>query len=243
VTSAGPEEGKTTISANLAVLMVTEGRNVILVEGDLRQPVLHRYLGLPPLTGNRGFGAVLRGEIPLRNALVDVPVPAMAFAGPTEADTDAWTRQGRTPAPGRLRVILASPEKSRSSEISLARAQELMDELRDHADIVIFDSAPILVVPDAYPLIAAADMVVAVVRANKTHAKAASDLSRRLERIGAKRVELVVTDAEPSYGGSYYYGYGRTGGGRREGVRRVRTDEPAVPERAAGTSGAGQRRR
>jgi Mrp family chromosome partitioning ATPase len=240
VTSAGPEEGKTTISANLAVLMVTEGRNVILVEGDLRQPVLHRYLGLPPLSGPRGFGAVLRGDVPVRNALVDVPVPARAFAATGETDSDAWNRPPRTPAAGRLRVILASPQKYRSSEITLARAQDLMAELRDHADIVIFDSAPILVVPDAYPLIAAADMVVAVVRANKTHAKAASDLSGRLERIGAKRVELVVTDAEPSYGGSHYYGYGRTPSGRRDGVRRVRGEEAPVSD-AARTS-AGRRR-
>jgi capsular polysaccharide biosynthesis protein/MinD-like ATPase involved in chromosome partitioning or flagellar assembly len=232
VTSAGPEEGKTTISANLAVLMVTEGRNVILVEGDLRQPALHRYLGLPPLSGPRGFGAVLRGDVPVRNALVDVPVPARAYAAAGETDADTWNRPPRTPAPGRLRVILASPKKSRSSEISLARAQDLMAELRDHADVVIFDSAPILIVPDAYPLVAAADMVVAVVRANKTHAKAASDLSRRLERIGAKRVELVVTDAEPSYGGASYYGYGR----------RAR-DESSVSEGAAQSSSAGQRRR
>jgi receptor protein-tyrosine kinase len=241
ITSAGPEEGKTTISANLAVLMVTEGRNVIVVEGDLRHTVLHRYLGLPPLAEPEGIDAVLRGEISVREALLDVPVPAATFGGRGDVEPDGWSPGRSHPAPGRLRVILAPPGKTRPTEVTLSRAQELMDELRTHADFVIFDSAPILIVPDAYPLAAAADTVIAVVRAGKTHAKAASDLGRRLQRIGIKRVELVVTDAEPSYGGSSYYGYERPGSGVRESSRKGRAGEPSLSEPGAQGGNAGAR--
>jgi receptor protein-tyrosine kinase len=232
VTSAGPQEGKTTISANLAVLMVTEGRNVIVVEADLRQPVLHRYLGLPPMTDPVGLDAVLRDEVTVRDALQEVPVPAAPFL--SRADPEAWVRAQAHPAPGRLRVILAPPGKTRATELTLGQAHALMEELRTYADIVVFDSAPILIVPDAYPLAASADTVVAVVRAGKTHAKAASDLGQRLQRIGARRVELVVTDAEPTYGGASYYGYGRTASGPRESGRRSGRSEPVASEPVAG---------
>ena len=227
VTSAGPEEGKTTISANLAILMVTEGRNVILVEGDLRHPVLHRYLGMPPLTDPRGVDAVLRGELSLRAAMIDVPVPARSFTFGMERPRDQWTPSSRMPAPGRLRVLLAPPGRTQPSEVSLGRAGALITELSEGADFVIFDSAPILIVPDAYPFAAAVDTVLAIVRAGKTSAKAATALGRTLERLGAKRIELLVTDAEPGYGQSDYYGYGRP---------------VAAPPRAAGQLGNGGRR-
>lgn len=240
VTSAGPEEGKTTISANLAVLMVTEGRNVILVEGDLRHPMLYRYVGLPALTEVKGVDAVLRGDVPVRDALVDVPVPARAYAFATEPGQDALRSGLRAPAPGRLRVILAPAGRTQPAEVSIGRAEALIEELRAGADFVIFDTAPILIVPDAYPFATAVDTVIAVVRNGKTSARAVEALSRTLERLGTKRVELVVTDAEPSYGPTSYYEYAKPTGGGRESSREgrnggSRASDPAT--RAPSTRG------
>jgi succinoglycan biosynthesis transport protein ExoP len=222
VTSATPAEGKTTIAANLAVLMVTEGRNVIVVDADLRHPTMYRYLGMPLPMGDLGLDAVMAGHVSPLAALLEIPVPARAF---TTLDGDQrrlepWTRARREPqASGRLRAILAAPGRGQPAEFGLARSNEVMEELRRDADAVIFDGPPILVVPDAYPFAASVDAVVAVVRNGQASVKATAALSRTLERLRSHRVELVVTDAESSVSQAYYYGsqpatpaaHGRTG--------------------------------
>jgi capsular polysaccharide biosynthesis protein/Mrp family chromosome partitioning ATPase len=241
VTSSSPEEGKTTIAANLAVIMVTEGRNVIVVDGDLRHPNLFRYLAMPEPHAAPSIDAVLNGDALVTDALVEIPVPARAFA-PMDGNrrSAAWSGAAQESAPGRLRAILASPREARPWEFGLARTIEVIEELRSMADFVIFDSPPILVVPDAYPFAVAVDTVVAVVRNRKTTGKATAALSRTLERLRARRVELVVTDAEQSYAQDYYYGHRprvgaspqRQGRSAREPAARAR-DSFAVTPRPA----------
>jgi Mrp family chromosome partitioning ATPase/capsular polysaccharide biosynthesis protein len=227
VTSANPEEGKSTVAANLAVLMVTEGRNVIVVEGDLRQPSLHRYLGMPPPASVIGLDEIMRGEVAVSEALIEIPVPARTFA--PEGLAGSWAGRGGEPlAPGRLRAILAPPVRTNPFDIGLSRTVEIIDELRGMADFVIFDAAPILVVPDAFPFIVSVDTVIAVVRNGKATAKATAALSRSLERVGARRVELVVTEAESAFAQTSYYGH-RTG----ERVRAARPRPAAPPIRPA----------
>lgn len=210
VTSANPAEGKTTIAANLAVLMVVEGRNVVLVDADLRHPTLYRYLAMPLPMGDLSLDAVMAGHVSPSEALVEVPVPARAFSSMDgdQRRTESWTHTRREPpASGRLRAILAAPGRGQPAEFGLARSIEMMEELRRDADVVIIDGPPILVVPDAYPFAAAANTVVAVVRNGQASVKATAALSRTLERLRARRVELVVTDAESSVAQAYYYGY------------------------------------
>jgi capsular polysaccharide biosynthesis protein/Mrp family chromosome partitioning ATPase len=214
VTSANPAEGKTTIAANLAVLMVTEGRNVIVVDADLRHPTLYRYLGMPLPMGDLNLDAVMAGHISPLGALVEVPVPARAFTALDGAGQrlDSWTHVRREPpASGRLRAILAGTARRQLGEFDLARTVEVIQTLRSDADVVIIDGPPILVVPDAYPFAASADAVIAVVRNGQASMKATVALSRTLERLRARRIELVVTDAEPGFAQSYYYYQGREG--------------------------------
>jgi len=71
VTSANPAEGKTTIAANLAVLMVIEGRSVVVVDADLRHPTLYRYLGMPLPMSDLSLGAVMAGRVNPLEALVE----------------------------------------------------------------------------------------------------------------------------------------------------------------------------
>jgi Mrp family chromosome partitioning ATPase len=222
VTSANPAEGKTTIAANLAVLMAIEGRNVVVVDVDLRHPTLYRYLGMPLPLGDLSLAAVMAGHVSPLEALVDIPVPGRAF---TSLDGDqrrleSWTQTRREPpAAGKLRAILGAPGLAQPAEFGLARTIEVMEALQRDADAVIFDGPPILVVPDAYPFAAAVDAVIAVVRNGQASQKATAAFSRTLERLRARRVELVVTDAESSVAQAYYYGYhpaapaptGRTG--------------------------------
>lgn len=193
VTSANPEEGKTTIASNFAVALALEGHDVIAVEADLRRPMLAKFLKADeaPVAS---LGALARRELDLRDALHDVELPP-------RRSTAGRGQQGR------LRVFPSVPGEQWSRELDLDRASELMDELRAEADYVVFDTPPILVVTDAYPLVAAADAVVATVRNGRTSVAAIEALSKTLARLRlrkARRGEMVVTEVEPGFGGGHY---------------------------------------
>jgi polysaccharide biosynthesis transport protein len=225
VTSANPEEGKTTLSANLAVVMATEGRDVIVIDADLRHPSLYRYLGMPVPSDTTALDSVMRGDVSAAGALVEIPVPAQAFSANTDREIGSWIHIRPEPAAsGRLRAILAPPGRAQHSEYGLARTLEIISELRSMADFVIVDAPPILVVPDAYPFAVAVDTVVAVVRNGSASGRATAAFSRTLERLRAKRVELVVTEAEPSFAQAYYYGH--SGESASTGGRHRRTGSP-----------------
>jgi succinoglycan biosynthesis transport protein ExoP len=227
VLSANPEEGKTTVAANLAVLMVTEGRSVIVVDADLRHPTLGRYLGMPAPIQTVGLDDIMRGAATVDEALVEIPVPARTFA--PEARRGTWASgRGEPLSPGRLRAILGPPVSSQPSEVGLGRTMEVIEELRSMAEFVIFDAPPILVVPDAFPFAVSVDTVIAVVRNGMASAKATAALSRSLERLGARRVELVVTEAEAGFAQTRYYG-------QRPGMKAREVRRPSVgqtPSRA-----------
>lgn len=194
VTSANPEEGKTTISSNFAVALALEGHDVILVEADLRRPMIAKFLRVEDGT-NSSLGSLARREIDVDAALHSVELPRRRSAASTSN------------APGRLRVFPSVPGEQWPRELDLDRAGELMEELQRHADYVIFDTPPILVVTDAYPLVAAADAVVATVRNGKSTVAATEALSKTLARLRlrkARRGEMVVTEAEPSFGAGHY---------------------------------------
>jgi polysaccharide biosynthesis transport protein len=237
VTSANPAEGKTTIAANLAVLMVIEGRSVIVVDADLRHPTLYRFLGMPLPLGDLSLGAVMAGQVSPGEALVEIPVPARAFTSlDGDQRLDSWTQTRReAPAPGRLRAILAAPGHARTGEFELARSVQVIETLRRDADVVIFDCPPILVVPDAYPFAASVDTVLAVVRNGQASRKATAAFNRTLERLRARRIELVVTEAESTVAQAYYYGYHPAATSSRR--------EASQPIALSGERGSGRTRR
>ncbi len=203
VTSARPEEGKTTVTANLAVELASAGYRVIVVEADLRRPMLHHYLELDASAGQIGLDAVIRGTATITSAMVEVPVWKRDAA-------QERTAEGRQNGPrsgegsGRLRAIVARPGHPWPSEVGGERVQEILSALRSRADYVIFDAPPILVVPDAYPLVRAVDAVVAVVRSGSSARKSTASMSRLLGRLRAQRVTLVVTEVEGALEGGYY---------------------------------------
>jgi len=196
VTSAHPEEGKTTVTANLAVEMASSGYRVIVVEADLRRPMLHGYLDVDPSAGEVGVDAVLRGRATVTSTMVEVPV---------------WNRSAprsrasgqSTEGAGRLRAILSAPGHTWPSEVGAERIGEFLNVLKSRADYVIFDAPPILVVPDAYSLVNAVDTVVVVVRNDRSTMKATEAMRRLLERLRPRRVELVVAETDEEYERSY----------------------------------------
>lgn len=209
VTSARPEEGKTTVAVNLAVSMAAEGRDVILVDADLRRPLIHSYLNVDVGPSTKGLDAIGRKEASIDEALIDVPLAGSRLGAPGNAarnQTQAATDQGRR---ARLRIIPAAPGHTLPAEFTMDRAQEIVEELRSKADYVIFDAPPILVVSDSYPLVVAADSVIAIVRNGKSTGPATTSLGRTLARLRIRHVrsaELVLTEIETDVdAGRYSY--------------------------------------
>ena len=218
VTSAQPEEGKTTIATNLAVSTAREGHDVIIVDADLRRPQVHAFLNIDVGSDTKGIDDVLRGDVVLADALVDVPLdPGLPSEELGERGRAGSDGQDAPPPGGRLRAIVSSPGETRPSEFAVDRVNALIEELRGHADYVIFDAPPMLVVTDAYPLIVAADTVVAVVRNEKATSATTFEMARTLARLRVRNVrrgELVVTDVKTDLdAGRYSYYSVRTAPG------------------------------
>jgi capsular exopolysaccharide synthesis family protein len=123
VTSAAKGDGRTSVVANLGIVLARSGRTVVLVDCDLRSPHLHELFGLP---NEAGFTSVLRGEAPLSRAVQEVPGELrlqVLASGPTP------------PAPGQL--------------LSAQRTVEVLTALQAQADVVVIDVPPMAPGSDA----------------------------------------------------------------------------------------------
>lgn len=212
ITSPGKQEGKTTVSINLALAMARSGKDVILVDMDLRRPAAAQRLGI---RASDGLGSVLVDTLTLGDALKEVP--SQGLSG------------------GRLRVLPAGPPPPNPSElIGSQRMRTLIAELEGIADLVVLDSAPLLVVSDSLPLLEAVSGVVLVARIDRTHRAAMSRLGHIIASAGGKSLGVVATDAAS---GGLYGGYGY--GSRSQAEAQVDQAEP-LPAADAGPR-AGQR--
>jgi polysaccharide biosynthesis transport protein len=189
VTSPGPGEGKTTTAANLAVVLAQADKRVILVSADLRKPRIHRFFGL---SNKRGLVNVLAGETQVGQVL-------------------------QAPEVAGLRLLGAGPSSGRPAEwLQSERMGELLGTLRDQADFVIIDAAPILVVADPLALAPMVDGVLFVADAEDTSRHAVERAREHLDQVGAKIIGCVLNDFDPGKARSYEpYGYRRSYYGRR----------------------------
>jgi len=180
VTSALPSEGKTTIAANLAVALADAGTETILVGTDLRKPALHRVFGLE---NRRGVTTILTGHSTLEESLQ-----------PTEHP--------------RLRLLTSGPVPPNPAEMLGSRAmRSLIAELEASAEMVIFDTAPVIAVTDAALLAPAVSGAVLVVSMGYTPREIARQAKQQLEKVNAVILGVVANRIEVNRGGSYYYYY------------------------------------
>jgi protein-tyrosine kinase len=177
VTSPSPGDGKSVTSLNLALAMAQEfHRRVLLIDGDLRDPSLHRLLGIP---GRPGLSDVLSGAVPLDEAMVTLP--------------DC-----------RLTVIPAGSPVDRPTEmLGSAEMRRVVDTLRTQFDRIILDTPPATPLADVGVLAPLADGVLLVVRAGHTARPA---IDRAIEDIDPARIlGLVLNDVEET-AADYSYG-------------------------------------
>jgi capsular exopolysaccharide synthesis family protein len=179
ITGAGPAEGKTTTALNLAASFALAGKRVILIEADLRRPKIG---GALRVRATRGIASVLIDGLPLNEALLT---------------TEAYGEN--------LKLLLVDRAGEwMADQFSLPAAQDLIEDAKDMADIVIIDSPPLTEVIDALPLVQMTDDVVVVVRLGRTHINKLTRLGELLGQYGIKPAGFALVGVSPTSEYGYY---------------------------------------
>lgn len=180
ITSPGLMEGKSTVAANLAVVMAQAGREVVLLDADMRRPRVHLIFGQPQHTG-------------LTEALLD--------------ESGEW---GKVPMPTgtpHLTTVQCSSLPPNPSELlGSKRMQEFIGHLKGLSETILIDTPPVLPVTDALVLASHVDGVIIVIEHGVTQLRAAQQTVKQLRQAGA-RILGVVLNKVPSgrRGYGYYY--------------------------------------
>ena len=190
ITSALPSEGKTLVTANLAVAFAQQGVRTLLVDFDLRKPSLHNMFGLAKDS---------------QAGVVDV-----LTAG---AEIDSAVQ----PAPGQanLSLMLSGPKAPNPGELlELGRLESLLEHLRERYDHIVLDTAPLLAVPDTRILAPLAENLLLVVRGEATPRGAVKRAVEILEGFQVTPEGVVFNgylEKRSLIGKNYSYGYYRYG--------------------------------
>lgn len=172
ITSTEAQDGKTTVASNLAIALARAGKSVLLVDGDLRNPALHRRFSLQNVIG---LGNLLQ-------------------AGCDESDAQFAVLQTSIT---RLNVLPSGSFTAAPADLLFqANLHRIMNVYRDHFDMIVVDSPPLNGLPDARLLGRAADCVVLVARANKTSRSALVTACNRLIRDRSRLLGVVLNDWE-----------------------------------------------
>lgn len=203
VTSTKAEEGKTTVSSNVAIALAQTGRRVILVDSDIRKPQVHMLFGLD---NSRGLSTILSGEYGAEEELRRI------LDQGDGAGIEGYLQ--RTPVEN-LRAITAGPVAP--NPIHLLKSdtmQWLLNELKTRADIVIFDSPPLMGVIDAAVLASMVELTVVVVAENAVKRTEAAQMKHALNQVGANIVGAVINKSRSRPEAYYYYYYRYRGYGQ-----------------------------
>jgi len=197
VTSALPQEGKTTTSINLAIVLAQKGTRVLLMDSDLRRPSIHKTLGMGPRSG---LSNVLTGSIELEQAITRSTILPNLFLLPAG-----------TPPPNPAELLASSKMK------------DVLVQLREEYDHIIIDTPPTLSVTDAVVISTVADRVVLVIRSGQTTKQALRRARDLLLQVNAKVCGVLMNAVDlnsPDY--YYYYEYqGKYGNGYYEEAREA----------------------
>jgi len=201
VTSASPQEGKTSVAVNLAVALASVDRKVCLVDADVNRPTVCEAFGLE---ADRGYADVLSGDATLEDVIVREVVPNLSIVpGTVRPGSVELTGNGALP-----RVV----ERLRGGEF----------------DFVIFDTAPLLSVADTLDIAEFLDGYLLVLRAGHVDPSDVVYCEEVINQVGGDVVGVVLNCVLPEdlFGGKgyyyyshYYYRYGdRSGASRRRGL-------------------------
>lgn len=233
ITSPVPGDGKTTLSANLAISTADSGKRVLLIEADFRRP---RLAGVFSLDEEHGVSSVIAHDTRLEQAIQQTAIP-------------------------NLSVMPCGPRPSNPSELlTTPRFQQLLETVRNRFDLVLVDTPPLLAVTDPAVVAPRVDTVLLVVSMGRNVRRVALRATEVLDGVGANVLGVVVNRWNRGYGygnDGYGYGYGygyqyayRNGYGHhhhRGGRRRTSAakdgaaghEGPRKAERLGGPNGRG----
>lgn len=198
VTSPTPQDGKTTVSTNLAIVLAQSGRIVTLIDADMRRPRVHEALSLTNTTG-------------LSDLFVKPFLDLNGYAQKTTTEGLKILTSGKTPP-------------NPSELLGSYRMKDILDGITQDSDVIIIDTPPVLSVTDAAVLSAEVDGVVVVIKPGFTKQSAVLQTIEQLRKVNAHILGFVLNDVNASKSRYYYYKnyyhyssyYTETGGKKRK---------------------------
>lgn len=200
VTSTGPQEGKTLTACNLAIVLAQGGKRTLLIDADLRRPMVHRLFGLKRMPG---LSDVLTGTSAYedsRQTMADILV----------GETSQWDHLLTAKMLDRLEILPNGTNTTTPAELLNSEAmKDLISDLRKRYDYILIDTPPVLPVTDARTLGGLADGTFFIYRAGKTARRALTRARDELNLAGVKVKGIILNQATPevTLTESYYYQY------------------------------------
>ncbi|MGG5341714.1 CpsD/CapB family tyrosine-protein kinase [Enterococcus sp. AZ192] len=180
VTSSGPSEGKSTTSANLAIVFANSGKRVLLVDADMRKPTVAKTFSLDNV---RGLSTLLGS----REVMLHQVVQSSGIDN--------------------LFLMTSGPKPPNPSELlDSRRMEELIQDLKQQYDLVIFDMPPVVAVTDAQIVSSKSDGTILVVRENVSKRDSLLKAKNLLELVDANILGVVYNGSKSITDQGYYYG-------------------------------------
>jgi capsular exopolysaccharide synthesis family protein len=188
ITSTISGEGKTFVAINIAGVLAFTGKNVVIIDLDMRKPKIHKGFGV---SNNIGMSTILTGNTPIEDCFMNSPMDNLKF-------------------------ITAGPSPPNPSELILSnKLDEILEYLKTKFDYIVIDNAPVGLVTDGIATIQRADYPIYVFRAGYSRKMFTQILDRLKNESNVKNLSVVLNDVDVSrkiysynYGYGYGYGYG-----------------------------------
>lgn len=201
VTSGVAREGKTVTAINLCLSLALSGARVILLEADLRRPMIHQYLNLDT---RLGVSSVLAGTSNFSDSLQVVRVPEFV---PDPRLRARGQSKGSTMQPALLCMTSGPLPPNPAELLSSPRMKELIETAAGHAEYVVIDTPPILLVSDALNLAEYTNGVIIASKMKSTTFDEARDVRTMLDRSGCHALGIVVNGVSKRRRGYYHAHY------------------------------------
>lgn len=178
VTSPLTNDGKSTVTSNLAITMAQSGSKVLLVDGDLRNPSIHKMFSMK---NNIGLTNILAGSTLYEDSVVSHPGLA------------------------NLDFILSGPKPPNPSELlGLPRMKALLKTIKSRYDYILIDTPPVLIVTDGTLISSVCDGVVLVISSGKTTIENAQKSKEHLKNVGSCLLGVVLNKVKSDKLEEYY---------------------------------------